>query len=220
MVHRTHARARLLGTRGKFAVIVAVVAVAAGCGDSDVAGQAEPDESGAATTTTAQPTTSSKKSEDPDQTTSKPQSTTSLCTSTDLELSLGKGEGAAGTVWRPLRFTNVSGSACEIQGFPGVSYVAGDDGHQVGAAAYRDGSKGPPVTLKSGDTAYAAVGFAQVGNYDPAECEPTKVRGLRVYPPQETESMYLANPGTGCANENIPDDHLKVQTIRPGSGPG
>lgn len=227
MVQRTHVRARLLGTA---AAIVTVVAMAAGCGDDDVAGQAGSGEP-AVDQTTTKPTTTSSRPEKPKRTSSNPKTTEnasttqpkrgkSLCTSGDLELSLGEGEGAAGTIWRPLRFTNVSGSPCEIQGFPGVSYVAGDDGHQVGAAAYRDGSKGAPVTLPSGATAYAAVGFTQVGNYDPAECEPTKVRGLRVYPPQETRSLYLANPGTGCANENLPDNHLKVQTIRPGDGPG
>ncbi|MGH3470351.1 MAG: DUF4232 domain-containing protein, partial [Thermocrispum sp.] len=114
--------------------------------------------------------------------------------------------------------TNKSGSACVIQGFPGVSFVAGNDGHQVGAAAYRDGAKGSPVTLKPGATAYAAVGFTQVRNFDPADCKPTPVRGLRVYPPQETESMFLRNSGTGCANADLGDNQLKVQTIRPGRG--
>ncbi|MFE6613334.1 DUF4232 domain-containing protein [Amycolatopsis sp. NPDC057786] len=37
-----------------------------------------------------------------------------------------------------------------IQGFPGVSYVAGDDGHQVGKAADRTGDKGGVVELRPG----------------------------------------------------------------------
>lgn len=171
----------------------------------------------------AEPTTTTRSTRDNNKATrisreEAPPKSNGLCTSKDLELSLGEGSGAAGTVWRPLRFTNTSGATCEIQGFPGVSYVAGDDGHQVGAAAYRDGSKGDAVTLRAGQTAHAPVGFAQVGNYDPADCEPTEVRGLRVYPPQETNSMYLPNPGTGCANEDLESNQLKVQTIRPGAG--
>ncbi|GAA5105079.1 DUF4232 domain-containing protein [Haloechinothrix salitolerans] len=122
-------------------------------------------------------------------------------------------------MWRSLRFTNVSGESCEIQGFPGVSYVAGDDGHQVGAAAYREGGKGDAVTLAAGDTAYAAVGFTQVGNYDPEDCQPTKVRGLRVYPPQETHSKFVPYERTGCANEDLRSHHLRVRTIEPGKGP-
>jgi hypothetical protein len=143
-----------------------------------------------------------------------------LCTSADLSLSIGEGDAAAGTAWRPLRFTNVSGTDCVVHGFPGVSYVAGDDGEQVGKAAHRDGAKGDPVTIADGETAYAAVGFVRVENYEPEECEPTRTRGIRVYPPQETRSMFLELGGTGCASEDIPGEQLVVQAIRPGAGPG
>lgn len=201
------------------ATLAAAAVLASACGEGAEPGQVvqpapttDQPTSSAEVSTTAKPTTPKARVE---ATKPKPPE---LCTSADLELSLGRGDAGAGTVWRPLRFTNKGGSSCVIQGFPGVSYVTGDDGHQVGAAAYRDGTKGDPVTLKPGATAYAAVGFVQVGNYDPADCKPTDVRGLRVYPPQETHSVYLKSPGTGCANENLGDYHLKVQTIRPGSG--
>ncbi|HEX2133203.1 MAG TPA: DUF4232 domain-containing protein [Actinophytocola sp.] len=134
------------------------------------------------------------------------------CQVTELKLSLGRGHGAAGTVYRPLRFTNVGDRTCVIQGFPGVSYVTGDDGRQVGQAAYRVGTKGPAISLKPGMTVHAPVGFTQVGNYDPAECKPTHVRGLRVYPPHEYDSMYLPAPGTGCAGDP-PGHQLVVKTI-------
>ncbi|MPY77390.1 MAG: DUF4232 domain-containing protein [Actinophytocola sp.] len=167
-------------------------------------------------TTTAPPSPSGTKAE-PE--TPEPQANPRLCTSGDLKLSLGPASGAAGTIWRPLRFANVSGAPCEIQGFPGVSYVAGDDGHQVGAAAYREGTEGAVVTLAAGDTAYAAVGFTQVGNYDPADCRPTNVRGLRVYPPQETNSKFVPYKRTGCANEKLRSHQLRVRTMQPGNGP-
>lgn len=212
-VHRCGPMAGVLGAACAATVLLA------GCGGEQGPPNAS-DELNATPTTTRAPTTEPGAP----TSTSRPRTTerapsTELCTSGDLALSLGDGEGAAGTIWRSLRFTNESASACEIQGFPGVSYVAGDDGHQVGAAAYRDGTKGTAITLKPGATAYAAMGFTQVGNYDPAECEPTAVRGLRVYPPQETRSRYLAAPGKGCANPDIPNYHLKVQTIRAGKGP-
>jgi len=140
------------------------------------------------------------------------------CKVADLSLSLGGGDAAAGTSYRALVFTNKGSRTCTIQGFPGVSYVAGDDGHQVGPAAYRTGSKGPVVTLKPGANAFAEVGFVQVGNYDPAVCKPTEVRGLRVYPPHDYDSMFLPNPGTGCA-ATPPGNQLTVTTVQPGSGP-
>jgi hypothetical protein len=139
------------------------------------------------------------------------------CKVADLKLSLGGGDSAAGTTYRSLVFTNKGNRTCTIQGFPGVSYVAGDDGHQVGPAAYRVGKKGPAVTLKPGASAYADVGFVQVRNYDPAVCKPTEVRGLRVYPPHEYDSMYVPNAGTGCAGKP-PGNQLTVATVKPGTG--
>ena len=135
------------------------------------------------------------------------------CKVGDLKLSVGGGDAAAGTVYRELRFTNKGTRTCTIQGFPGVSYVAGGDGHQVGEAAFREGAKGPAISLKPGMTVFAPVGFVQVGNYDPAACKPTSVRGLRVYPPHEYDSMFVAAPGTGCAG-NPPGNQLRVSTIQ------
>jgi hypothetical protein len=142
----------------------------------------------------------------------------SECKVADLSLRLGGGDAAAGTSYRALVFTNTGTRTCTMQGFPGVSYVAGDDGHQVGPAAFRDGTKGPAVTLKPGASAFVDVGFVQVGNYDPNVCKPTEVRGLRVYPPHDYDSMFLSNPGTGCS-ATPPGNQLTVDTIKSGTGP-
>ncbi|WP_020668906.1 DUF4232 domain-containing protein [Amycolatopsis nigrescens] len=140
-----------------------------------------------------------------------------LCKAKDLEVSLGGGDAAAGTVYRSLIFKNVSGQKCEIQGFPGVSYVGGEDGHQVGPAAFREGQKGEPISLGKGETASADVGFVNVHNYDPTVCQPQLVRGLRIYPPQETESKYVEMSGNGCGSDKIPGNQLTVKTIQKGS---
>lgn len=139
------------------------------------------------------------------------------CKAADLAVKLGRTEGAAGTVYRALLFTNVGGRTCTIQGFPGVSYVAGDDGHQVGEPAFRVGKKGAAIRLNPGATASATVGFTQVGNFDPAQCRPTAVRGLRVYPPHETASEFVPFATTGCAG-NTPSHQLTVKTVHRGSG--
>ncbi len=139
------------------------------------------------------------------------------CKAAELKLSIGHGDAAAGTTFRPLRFTNSGSRTCTIQGFPGVSYVAGDDGHQVGPAAFREGTKGAPVSLAPNETAFATVGFVQVHNFDPNVCKPTAVRGLRVYPPHETASLFLALDGTGCAG-TPPGNQLTVRTVQKGQG--
>ncbi|WP_104483425.1 DUF4232 domain-containing protein [Actinokineospora auranticolor] len=134
------------------------------------------------------------------------------CKVDDLTLTLRDGDAAAGTVYRILVFTNKGGRTCVIQGFPGVSYVAGEDGHQVGPAAFREGAKGGPITLAPGQDATAAVGFVNVANYDPAVCKPTEVRGLRVYPPHDTASAFVPIAGTGCAG-TPPGNQLTVHTV-------
>jgi uncharacterized protein DUF4232 len=139
------------------------------------------------------------------------------CKASELTLSIGHGDAAAGTAFRPLRLTNSGKRTCTIQGFPGVSYVAGDDGHQVGPAAFREGTKGAAVRLAPGETAFATVGFVQVHNFDPNVCKPTPVRGLRVYPPHDTASLFLALEGTGCAG-TPPGNQLTVRTVQKGQG--
>ncbi|WP_037075432.1 DUF4232 domain-containing protein [Pseudonocardia spinosispora] len=139
------------------------------------------------------------------------------CHSAMLALSLGRGGGAAGSVYQSLRFTNVSGKTCTLQGFPGVSYVTGDNGTQVGEPAVRVGTKGDVVTVAPGATASVELGMVNVGNYDAAVCKPTPVKGLRVYPPNETASLFIPSPGTGCAG-TPPGQQLKVTTMKAGQG--
>jgi hypothetical protein len=178
-------------------------------------------ESSAAPTSAPPPATSSSAAPDTAQA-GQPQPTPVAGTSTeckvaDLKLSLGGGDSAAGTTYRSVVFTNKGARTCTIQGFAGVSYVTGDDGHQVGPAAYRTGKKGPVVTLRPGGTAFADIGFVQVRNFDAGVCKPTEVRGLRIYPPHEYDSMFLAAPGTGCAG-TPPGNQLTVATVQAGSG--
>lgn len=139
-----------------------------------------------------------------------------LCKAGDVKLSLGNGDAAAGTLYRKLIITNVSGHQCTIQGFPGVSYVTGENGQQVGEAAFRDGVKGEAVQLNNGESASADVGFVNVRNYDEQACKPTETRGLRVYLPQETAANFVAAPGLGCAGK-IPGNQLTVKTVHKGT---
>jgi hypothetical protein len=143
--------------------------------------------------------------------------TTPECRTTNLKLSLGPSDGAAGHVFQSLRFTNVSKVSCVIVGFPGVSYVTGDKGTQVGKPAARDGAIGPQITLRPGQVASATISMTDIGVFDPAVCKPTTTRGFRVYPPDSTASMFVAQSGRGCAG-NPPSPQLRVQTIKPGSG--
>lgn len=50
---------------------------------------------------------------------------------------LGPGNGAAGSIYYPIEFTNTSSVACTLYGYPGVSFVTAP-GSQAGAAATED----------------------------------------------------------------------------------
>jgi hypothetical protein len=143
--------------------------------------------------------------------------TTPECKPANLKLSLGPSDGAAGHIFQALRFTNVSKVSCVIVGFPGVSYVTGTNGTQVGKPAARDGAIGKQITLRPGQVASAIISMTDIGVFDPATCKPTTTRGFRVYPPDSTASMFVTQSGRGCAG-NPPSPQLRVQTIKPGPG--
>ncbi|NKQ53463.1 DUF4232 domain-containing protein [Amycolatopsis sp. K13G38] len=196
----------------------AVAAAVAGCGEGTNNAQPQPSTSAGATTAPSSSESPASGTQAPTTTAPAAPADNGTCKAADLKLSIGRGDAAAGTVYRPLIFTNVSDHECVIQGFPGVSYVGGADGHQVGPAAFREGTKGDPVTLAKGASAYADVGFVNVQNYDPVTCQPQPVRGLRVYPPQETASMFVELSGTGCGSDKIPGNQLTVKTLQQGTG--
>jgi Protein of unknown function (DUF4232) len=192
------------------AALALVTAAAAACGGS-TAGNAEPSSGTGAGTASAATTASGRTS-----TTVAPTAPGGVpnCGAGELRGSLGTAEGAAGSVIVPLVLTNAGSRTCELRGFPGVSYVTGDDGHQVGAAAAMSGPRGGEVVLKPGAAAAAQLQLVNVANFDAAVCKPTPVRGLRVYPPGDTTSLYVERAGTGCAGAP-PGDQLSVQTLKP-----
>lgn len=136
------------------------------------------------------------------------------CTTAELAVTFGEGGAAAGSTYRPLIFTNTGSRTCELRGFPGVSYVAGDDGHQVGPAAAMTGERGGQVPIPPGGTAQAQLQLAGVQNFSPEDCHPVPVRGLRVYPPGDTAALFVPMEGTGCSRQP-PGNQLSVQTITP-----
>jgi hypothetical protein len=196
---------------GRFGAGLLGVVLAAACATSNgtVAGGSAPVASApAAATTTASTTADATASTG----TGTAQAGVARCTTSVLRAALADTEGAAGSVVGDLVFTNTGPRPCELRGFPGVSYVTGDAGTQVGPAAEMVGERGPQVVLAPGGTAAAPVQLVQVANFDAAVCRPEPVRGLRVYPPGDTTSLFVPAPGTGCAG-TPPGPQLTVRTV-------
>ncbi|EME60011.1 DUF4232 domain-containing protein [Amycolatopsis decaplanina] len=213
----TMVRSKLISIGGLIAGTAGLLLLSA-CGSetAPVAQNTSASPSSSAPDTSAAPSASSSSpAPQPAQSPAQAPKNDGLCKAGDVKLSIEDGDAAAGTVYRKLVITNTSGHVCTIQGFPGISYVTGADGHQVGEAAYRDGAKGGPVQLNNGESAIADVGFVNVRNYDEAACKPTETRGLRVYLPQETASNFVPMQGLGCTGK-IPGNQLTVKTVHKG----
>lgn len=138
------------------------------------------------------------------------------CATSALTVSLGPGNGAAGSSYYPIEFTNASGATCTLYGYPGVSFVT-ESGTQVGAAATEDSTYPRRlVTLTPGDTVHAELKITDAMNYPPPTCQPAAVNRLRIFPPGQTSAMYLSMNATGCSSASV--QILSVQTVQPGAG--
>ncbi len=138
------------------------------------------------------------------------------CANSTLRPSLAPMGAAAGTAYYALRLTNVSAATCTLYGYPGVSFVTGPGGRQIGSAAARNPRY--PVTtvvLAPDATANATLGVATAANYPVSRCHPAAAHALRVYPPGQTAAVYLTHDFAACS-ASVPV--LTVTAVRAGSG--
>ncbi|MDH6281633.1 DUF4232 domain-containing protein [Prescottella agglutinans] len=203
--------------RGLGLLGAAAVLAAAGCSTNE---DGTPEPSPAASPAPSATTTAAPAAATSTTTTTAPTSTFAPaahpdgCAVNELRLTLGQTQGAAGSTELPLVFTNVGGRTCVLDGFPGVSYVQGGaDGAQIGSAATRSGESNGAVPLAPNGTATAMVRAVHVENYPAETCVPTDVTGLRVYPPNDTGSMFVPYATKGCSGTGDNLDQLSVQAV-------
>ena len=136
-----------------------------------------------------------------------------LCSTAQLAGSLGQPNGAAGTIYYQLALRNTGHGACFVQGYPGVSFVAGSDGHQVGRPLTRVPGNALRVVLHPGQSASSTLGIVDAKNYPPS-CGWTAVVGLRVYPPDQTAALFVPHNDVACSSTK--DVTLKVEPLGAG----
>ena len=125
--------------------------------------------------------------------------TTPPCATSGLDVWLNtQGSGASGKTFYFLEFTNLSGRSCHLFGYPGVSGVT-LSGTQIGRPAARYSNNPHTVTLANGATTHALVGVVNAGVIPPAQCHPVTASGLRVYPPNQTQSRVVPYPFPACS---------------------
>ena len=164
----------------------------------------------AAPETSTPPSTSVPPSEtqpaSPAPTSAAPQSTAAgaqLCKASDLKAATdATGGGAAGSVYMELILTNSGKAPCHLKGFAGVSLTTGPNGQPIGAPAQRDTSTAvQDVLLAPGKSGTAVLRYTQAGNYP--DCAKTPAAGFRIYPPEDTASLFVARPSDACSNASI-----------------
>ena len=211
------AQRRYAGVMKRFLALLAVPAVVlAGCSSSGGESSAAPAPS--VTVTSASPSSSPTA---PTATTSTTSTTSTesmpRCHTADLSLTKGTGGAAAGTESMNLVFTNKSPHACTLYGYPGVSWVAGDNGTQVNAPFSREAGPGKKtITLAAGAVASALLLWPNSANFEASECKPAEVRGYRIYPPDEKASVFVDSPETVCSAKGV--GLGRVQPIVKGAG--
>jgi hypothetical protein len=138
------------------------------------------------------------------------------CPTSSLGLKPGLSQGAAGSVYQVLDFTNISNVTCTLYGYPGVSLAGGQPVTQVGPAAREDPTTPRKlVTLAPGQVANALLRIVDALNFPASKCGPVKTQWLQVYPPNQTTPLYLAYKTTACSK---PVRILTVSVVQPGSG--
>lgn len=150
-------------------------------------------------------------------TTAARQQSAPTCAPAELAVSLARGAGASGSRY-PVDFTNTSGSACILSGYPQVAaYVLGRHGYvQVGNAALREAAdRASRVLLRPGGTAHSDVDISAVA--PGGACRLVAAAGLRVIPPGAARPQYLRTRLTACSAVG-PNarNYLHVRAIQPG----
>jgi Domain of unknown function (DUF4232) len=140
------------------------------------------------------------------------------CPTSALQVSIGPGNGAAGSSYYPLDFTNTSGAACTLFGYPGVSFVTGVGGTQIGRAASRNPAlASEPVTIPAGGVAHTTLQVVNAANFPRADCHPVTAHWLKIYPPNQTAPLFLSFTATACARRARQVGILAVEAVRPGA---
>jgi Domain of unknown function (DUF4232) len=185
-----------------------VTALAAGCGPN-------PSPAPTHTVTITPHASGSSTSAAPASSTAAP-SSPAPCPTSSLGVKLGLGQGAAGSTYQVIDFTNTSNVACTLYGYPGVSAGNGQPFTQVGLAASETPT--PPrklVTLGPGGVANALLRVVNAGNYPSNKCAMVPTKSLRIFPPNQTAPVYLHYSTQMCAK---PVQTMSVTVVQAGSG--
>lgn len=206
--------------KARVAVLILSAIAVAGCSSSSSGGPPTSPPTNSGATTSASPstspsaTTSSSSTPRPTPSFSSTVQASHRCLTSELRLSLGQAQGAAGSSIMPIVFTNTGTAACTLYGYPGVTFLDAS-GSQLGSDATHDGAEAAVVTLAPNGTANAMLRMPDPGNYSAGGCQPAQSARLRVYPPGDFKPLTVAYATTVCTTKN---GWSSVSPVTPGTG--
>jgi hypothetical protein len=136
------------------------------------------------------------------------------CATSQLVIWLNEvpGDGAAGSIFSQLGFTNLSRRTCTLRGYPRVT-AASLHGGAVGGVASREAVGKPhTVRLRPGDSAFATLRIVEAQNFPHSACHPVMAAGLRVSPPGRHAHKIVPYPFEACARRSNPN--LAVRAVK------
>jgi hypothetical protein len=141
---------------------------------------------------------------------------TPACASSSLSVwvDASQSSGAAGTIEYALEFTNITGKACTLYGYPGVSAVT-TSGKQLGNAAseYSLYAK-KTVTIPAGGTAHADLFWSDGEVYTAPGCDRVTASLIKVYAPGDKAARKGFFDLAVCSATKHP--YLRVTVVRSG----
>lgn len=123
---------------------------------------------------------------------------TASCTPAHMRATVGSSEGAAGTIYVALVFTN-TGPTCSIFGVPSIQPVLASR-HHVGPPARNQSIGQMPAlhVLTKGHSVSVAYGVTQTANYPASTCVAKSVNGVVVALGSFVRPTYLRLPISVC----------------------
>jgi hypothetical protein len=141
---------------------------------------------------------------------------TPACSSASLSVwvDASQSSGAAGTIEYALEFTNITGKACTLYGYPGVSAV-NVNGKQLGDAASRNALfPKTTVTIPAGKTAHADLFWSDGEVYTAPGCKRVTASLIKVYPPGQKAAKEGFFDLPVCSAAHHP--YLQITVVRSG----
>jgi hypothetical protein len=120
--------------------------------------------------------------------------------------------GAAGTIYYPVEFSNVSSRTCWLYGYPAVSGLT-SRGTPIGPPAGRYIAVKRTVTLRPGQTAHALLGIVEAGII--AGCRAATGSALGVIPPNARRQQVIGDFSFPACTNKV---YMRVYPVQPGIG--